>query len=55
MMNEETMFTMKVGRSASDAVRVPGIYRTAEIAEQTYKKFYESAFAYYSISEETVY
>lgn len=54
-MCEETMFTMKVGRSASDAVRVPGIYRTAERAEQAYKKFYESAFSYYSIAEETVY
>lgn len=54
-MSEKTMFTMKVGRSASDAVRVPGIYRTAESAEQAYKKFYESAFSYYSITEETVY
>lgn len=54
-MCEETMFTMKVGRSAADAVRVPGIYRTAESAEQAYKKFYESAFSYYSIAEETVY
>lgn len=54
-MGEETMFTMKVGRSASDAVRVPGIYRTAESAEQAYKKFYESAFSYYSITEEAVY
>lgn len=54
-MSEETMFTMKVGRSAADAVRVPGVYRTAENAEKAYKKFYESAFSYYSITEETVY
>ena len=54
-MSEETMFTMKVGRSASDAVRVPGVYRTAESAEQVYKKFYESAFSYYSVTEEIVY
>ena len=54
-MNDETMFLLKVGRSSSDAVRVPGIYRTAEGAEQAYKKFYESAFSYYSIAEETVY
>lgn len=54
-MNDETMFTLNVGRSASDAVRVPGIYRTAESAEQAYKKFYESAFSYYSIAEEIVY
>lgn len=54
-MNDETMFLLKVGRNSSDAVRVPGIYRTAESAEQAYKKFYESAFSYYSIAEETVY
>lgn len=54
-MNDETMFLLKVGRSASDAVRVPGIYRTAESAEEAYKKFYESAFSYCSITEETVY
>ena len=54
-MSEETMFTMKVGRSAADAVRVPGVYRTAENAEKADKKFYESAFSYYSITEETVY
>lgn len=54
MMNEETMYTMKVGCSAADAVRVPIIYRTAESAERDYKKFYEDAFGYYAISGEPV-
>lgn len=54
-MSEETMYLLMVGRSASDAVRVPGIFRTVNNAEQAYKKFYESAFQYYSIAGERVY
>ena len=53
-MSEETMFTMKVGCSSADAVRVPIIYRTAESAERDYKTFYEDAFRYYAISGEPV-
>lgn len=54
-MPEETMYTMKVGQNEKDAVRIPIIYRTEESAEQAYKKFYESAFPYYTICGEPVY
>lgn len=53
-MSEETMYTMKVGCTAADAERIPIIYRTAESAEQDYKKFYADAFGYCAISGEPV-
>lgn len=54
-MRDEMMYFMRVGFSPEDAVRIHGVFRTAEKAEEMYHKNYESAFPYYSIGSEPIY
>ncbi len=54
-MSDEMMYTLEVGFDQGDAVKVPGLFRSAEKAREVYEKCYAATFPYYVIGGEPVY